>query len=127
MGKITNLLCLPTKMSEDEALYCFASYLMAKDGDQAYFFYAPGYKMAQQLTWYPFYDVDFGAPKGECVEKDGAFLRVFMKGCVVVNPTGKTLTIALPQRCRTLAGEEIKTLSPNPKRGAVLTAPFTRP
>jgi hypothetical protein len=28
-------------MSEDEALCCFASHRMAKDGDQAYFFYAP--------------------------------------------------------------------------------------
>jgi len=122
MGKITNLLCQPTQMSEDEALFCFASYLMARDGDQAYFFYAPGYKMAQQTAWFPFYDVDLGPPKGDGVEKDGAFLRVFAKGCVVVNPTPRALTIALPGRYRTVAGGEIATLPLAPKRAAVLPA-----
>ena len=42
-GKLTNLLCGAVTMSEDEALFCFASYLMVKEGNHAYFFHAPPY------------------------------------------------------------------------------------
>jgi hypothetical protein len=43
-GKLTNLLCVPSRLSEDEALFCFASYLTAIHGDRAYFFYGTNYK-----------------------------------------------------------------------------------
>ena len=56
LGKLTNLLCVPQAASEEEALYCFASYLMALEGERAYFFYAPAYQMAAQESWYSFYD-----------------------------------------------------------------------
>ena len=126
LGKLTNLLCRTDAPSEDEALFCFASYLMAKEGDQAYFFYAPGYKMAVQKAWYPFYDADLGEPQGNYQARDGGFLRVFTRGCVAVNPTEKPLTLSLPQRYATLAGQEVSSLSLAPKRGAVLLAPAGR-
>jgi len=122
-GKLTNLLCRTDAPSEDEALFCFASYLMAKEGDDAYFFYAPGYKMANQRTWYPFYDADLGEPKGDREVRDGGFLRLFRRGCVGVNPTDKPVTLSLPQTYITLAGQEIAKLSLPPRRGAVLLAP----
>ena len=33
LGEVTNLLCVPAQLSRGEALFCFASYLMAMDGD----------------------------------------------------------------------------------------------
>jgi len=122
-GKLTNLLCRTDSPSEDEALFCFASYLMAKEGDQAYFFYAPAYKMANQKTRYPFFDVNLGEPKGDYEARDGGFLRIFSRGCVAVNPTERPLTLSLPQPYATLAGQEIGRLPLPPKRGAVLLAP----
>ena len=40
LGKLTNLLCVPGSATEQEALFCFASYLMALERDRSYFFYA---------------------------------------------------------------------------------------
>lgn len=123
MGKLTNLLCVPTQLSEDEALFCFASYLMAISGDRAYFFYGTNYKIAgQQDAWYPFYDVDLGEPKGECEPRDGGFLRTFSKGVVALNPTQASVTITLPRTYVTLTGEQMKELPLQSKRGAILVA-----
>jgi hypothetical protein len=96
---------------------------MAKEGNHACFFYASAYKMANQKTWYPFYDADLGEPKGDYEARDGGFLRVFSRGCVAVNPTDKPVTLSLPQPYTTLAGQELVKLSLPPKRGAVLLAP----
>ena len=120
LGKVTNLLCVPGKPSEAEALFCFASYLMAKQGDRAYFFYAPGYKMAAQRYWYPFYDANLGAPAGSAEPRNGGFWRPFSKGGVVVNPTQAPVTISLPRRYATLSGETVEQVSLAPKRAAIL-------
>ena len=121
LGKLTNLLCTPSQLSEDEALFCFASYLLAMEGGRAYFFYGTGYKIAaQQNAWYPFYDADLGAPTGDCVAKDGGFLRVFRKGAVVVNPTRTAATISLPGAYATPSGQPATQITLAPKRGALL-------
>lgn len=122
-GKLTNLLCLPATLREDEALFCFASYLMAKEGDQAYFFYATGYKIAAQQHWYLFYDTDLGEPKGEAQPVDGGFLRLFSKGCVAVNPTEQPVTIRLPGRYVTSTQAEVTSVTLPSKGAAILTVP----
>jgi hypothetical protein len=123
LGKLTNLLCVPSRLSEEEALFLFASYLMAMDGDRAYFFYGTNYKIAgRENAWYPFYDADLGRPTSDCEAKDGGFLRTFSRGAVAVNPTQAPVTIALPRGCVTPAGEPVKELSLQPKRGALLFA-----
>ena len=121
LGKLTNLLCVPSRLSEDEALFCFASYLTAMDGDRAYFFYGTNYKIAgQQNAWYPFYDADLGKATGDCEPIDGGFLRTFSRGAVAVNPTQASVTITLPRTYVTSAGERVAELSLQPKRGALL-------
>ncbi|MFB3891948.1 MAG: putative glycoside hydrolase [Phycisphaerae bacterium] len=126
-GKLTNLLCTPAALSEDEALFCFASYLMAKEGDRAYFYYGTAYRMAAQKAWYAFYEADIGKPKGDYEERDGGFWRTFSKGGVVVNPTNKSVTVSMPGRYRTLDGREVDKITLAPKRGAILLAPVAKP
>ena len=122
-GKLTNLLCTPTAVSEDEARFCFASYLMALEGDRSYFFYASGYRITAQRTWYPFYDLDLGKPSSACQARNGGFWRSFDKGAVAVNPTSQAVTMVLPARYRTPAGEEVEKLSLQPKEAAILLLP----
>jgi len=123
LGKLTNLLYVPQAVSEQEALFCFASYLMALEGDQAYFFYGPAYKMTAQRTWYAFYDLDLGKPSAAYASRDGGFWRPFTRGGVAVNPTAEPVTISLPMRYQTLSGEEVERLSLGPKQAALVTLP----
>jgi hypothetical protein len=120
-GKLTNLLCTPAAPDQDEAMFCFGSYLMALEGDRAYFFYAGGYKI-KQAQWYPFYDADLGAPRGEVEARDGGFLRAFTRGAVAVNPTTKPVTISLPARYVAPGGQKIDKITLEPKRAALLMA-----
>jgi hypothetical protein len=127
MGKLTNLLCRADTLSEGEALFLFASYLMAKEGEQAYFFYGTTYRIAAaERAWFPFYDVDLGAPQGDYQPRDGGFLRVFSRGCVVVNPTERPVTLSLPRRYATLTGQAVTSVTLAPKGAAILLAPTPR-
>jgi pectate lyase len=123
LGKLTNLLCVPSTESEQEALFCYASYLMALEGDRSFFFYAPGYKMSVQHIRYPFYDLDLGEPSAVYEARGGGFWRRFAKGAVAMNPTNQPTTISLPGRYRDRTGEEVKTLSLGPKQAAILLLP----
>jgi len=120
LGKLTNLLCVPRIVSEQEALFCFASYLMALEGDHSFFFYAPSYKLSAQQTWYPFYDLDLGEPKAACEARDGGFWRSFDKGAVAVNPTSQAVTISFSRPYRTMAGEQVQKVLLQPKRADIL-------
>jgi hypothetical protein len=123
LGKLTNLLCVPETVSEEEALFCFASYLMALEGDHAYFFYSSGYKMAAQRTWYPFYDADLGKPLADYAAQGGGFWRPFARGAVVVNPGPRPVVISLPRRFVTLAGKKVEKVSLGSKQAAILLLP----
>jgi pectate lyase len=116
LGKLTNLLCVPGTMTEQEARFCFASYLMALEGDRGYFFYGPSYKMAAQQTWYPFYDLDLGSPSAVHESRDGGFWRAFDKGGVAVNPGSRPITISLPEGHQALTGERVDRVSLEPKQ-----------
>lgn len=123
-GKLTNLLCVSPQPTEEEALFCFASYLMAMDGDQAYFFYGPNYRIAtQEQVAYPWLDVDLGEPDGERAPLGGGFVRAFTKGLAAVNPTTASVTLDLPGEFATLAGERVMRVSLAPKTGALLLRP----
>jgi len=123
LDKLTNVLCVPQTVSEQEALFCFASYLMALEGDRAHFFYGPAYKMTAPRTWYPFYDLNLGNPSAAYASRDGGFWRPFTRGGVAVNPTARPVTISLPMRYQTLSGEEVESLSLDPKQAAIVTLP----
>lgn len=123
MGKLTNLLCRPETESEEEALFCFASYLMALEGEHSYFFCATSYKMSNQKDWYPFYDVDLGIPLAEYEARDGAFWRPFSRGAVVVNPGRSPVTVSLPRALVTLSGQTTKRTLVGPKQAVILVSP----
>ena len=121
-GKLVNLLCVPRQPDEGEALFLFSSYLMTTEANRVFFFYATGYKASQQI-WYPFYDINLGAPKEEYEARDGAFFRLFTKGCAVVNPDKEIRTIRLNSVFKTLSGESVNTISLNPGEGMILLSP----
>jgi hypothetical protein len=121
-GKLVNLLCATRQPDEGEALFLFCSYLMAAEANQVFFFYATGYK-ASQRVWYPFYDTNLGIAKGEYEARDGAFIRLFTKGCAVVNPEKVIRTIRLNTIYKTLSGQSVNTLSLNPGEGMILLSP----
>jgi len=123
LGKLSNLLCRPETASEEEALFCFASYLMALEGERSYFFYATGYKMSDQAVRYPFCDVDLGAPLAEYEPRDGAFWRTFAHGVVIVNPGKNAVTVSLPRPLTTLAGGKAERAVVGPKQAAILLSP----
>lgn len=123
LGKLSNLLCRPETASEEEALFCFASYLMALESEHSYFFYATGYKMSDQDVRYPFYDVDLGAPLAEYELRDGAFWRAFARGTVVVNPGQSPVAVSLPRPLMTLAGKKVDRAVVGPKQAAILLSP----
>lgn len=121
-GKLTNLLCVAKAPSEEEAMFLFASYLMALEGERAYFYYGPHYRVAEHI-WYPFYDVDVGKPTAAYSPRDGGFWRPFSKGAVAVNPTDQPATISLPARYQTLDGKPVERLSLAPKEAAIVKLP----
>jgi hypothetical protein len=94
---------------------------MALEGDRAYFFYGPAYKMTVQRTWYAFYDLDLGKPSAAYASRDGGFWRPFARGAVAVNPTAEPVTMSLPGSYQTLAGEEVERLLLGPKQAAIVT------
>lgn len=121
-GKLTNLLCVAKTPSEEEALFLFASYLMALEGDRAYFYYGPQYRVAEHI-WYPFYDVDLGKPTAAYAPRAGGFWRPFSGGAVAVNPTEQPVTISLPGRYQALDGKAVERLLLGPKEAAIVKLP----
>ncbi len=121
MNKLTNLLCVPKQLSEAEALYCFASYLLALDGSRAYFFYGENYRIAgQKDAWYPFYDLDLGKSIGAYEPKNGGFSRAFEKGAVLVNPMQTAIKISLDQVYKTMSSQTVKEILLEPKQAVIL-------
>jgi hypothetical protein len=78
-------------------LFDLGSYLLIR-GAHTYVNFAEGIR----VTWFPEYDVDLGAaldPPGLRLDQ-GAYVRRFAKGLVVVNPGDTTVRYALPAAMR---------------------------
>jgi hypothetical protein len=81
-------------------LFELGSYLLIR-GAHTYVNFAEGIR----VTWFPEYDVDLGAaldPPGLRVDQ-GAYVRRFAKGLVVVNPGDATVRYSLPGTMRQVA------------------------
>jgi hypothetical protein len=77
----------------DARVFDLGSYLLIR-GTHTYLNFGEGIR----VTWFPEYDLDLGAgidPPG-LRQDQGAFVRRFAKGLVVVNPGDSTLTYTLP-------------------------------
>ena len=83
----------------DARLFDLASYLLIR-GSHTYLNFGEGIR----VTWFPEYGLDLGAgvdPPG-LRQDQGAFVRRFTKGLVVVNPGDGTVTYALPAPMRSV-------------------------
>jgi Hypothetical glycosyl hydrolase family 15 len=74
-------------------MFDLGSYLLIK-GAHTYVNFGDGIR----VTWFPEYDLDLGAPVDPpgLRQDQGAFVRRFANGLVVVNPGDSTLTYQLP-------------------------------
>jgi len=120
-GKRTNLLAIASLVSSEEALFTFASYLMAFEGDRNTCWYGKSYR-AEEFPWYWFYDSDLGAPAGEerLVEGSGVHARSFAKGLVLVNPQESQRTVDLDDEYFDEALDRVKRVTLRQKEGKIL-------
>lgn len=92
-GKIVICLSYPDAGDVSARMFDLASYLLIKGG-HTYVNFGEGI----QVSWFPEYDLDLGAgvdPPG-LRQDQGAFIRRFANGLVVVNPGDSTVHYSLP-------------------------------
>lgn len=105
--------------SEQAAMTLFASYLLAKGGDHAYFSYGP-YNFTQ-WKWFPFYDVDLGKPVEDGYTSDGnVYQRRYERGIVLVNISDTPQTFKLPAQYQTETGEKVTSVRLSERSGRLL-------
>lgn len=136
-GRIVICQSYPDPADVDARMFDLASYLLIK-GAHTYVNFGEGI----QVSWFPEYDVDLGPavdPPG-LLQDQGAFVRRYANGLVVVNPGGGTVRYSLPGPMRlvtpsgggavpasgelpaswTLGETTVTSLTLGPRRGAVL-------
>ena len=116
-----NKISIPVAIGKKEAdalrLYC--SYLLVKEGDNAYFSYMKGYNF-KGMIWYPFYELDLGKPNGNYYQQDGAVFRKFTNGLVIVNPNISSKNILLSEEYKTRDGTIVKEIVFKAREGDIL-------
>jgi hypothetical protein len=120
-GKRTNLLALASMHSPEEALFTFASYLMAFRDERSTFWYGKAYR-AEEMRWFWFYDADLGAPAGEMEEipDTGVFRRRFERGLVLVNPRKEPARVTLDGSWHDESFERLAALTLRGREGKLL-------
>jgi hypothetical protein len=105
--------------SEQAAMTLFASYLLAKDGDHAYFSYGP-YNFTQ-WKWFTFYDVDLGQPVEDLCTSDGnVYQRRYERGIVLVNISNEPQAFTLPVQYQTETGQKVTSITLSERSGKLL-------
>jgi len=104
--------------SEGAAKALFASYLLAKDGDHAYFAYGP-YNFTQ-WRWFSFYDVDLGRPMGEYTHDGDVYRRRYERAIVLVNVSSTEQSVTLPAEYQTELADKVSSISLPPRGGELL-------
>lgn len=74
-------------------LYALASFLLGNDGDS--YFYFTANKTDPATLDDPLYHLQIGSPVGGYVVQNGAYVRTFTNGKVVVNPTSSVVSVDL--------------------------------
>ena len=87
-------------------LFTFGSYLLRTDGQRTYY----------QWSWWGYFpelDAPIGMPVGDAYSSGGVWQRDFTNGKVIVNTSGSTQTVPLPEPYRTLQGRDSVQLAPS--------------
>ena len=87
-------------------LFTFGSYLLRADGRWDYY---------QWSSWgyFPELDAPLGTPLGDAYSSGGVWQRDFTNGKVIVNTSGSTKTVGLPEPYRSLQGSDTVQLAPS--------------
>jgi len=104
--------------SEQAAKALFASYLLAKDGEHAYFAYGP-YNFTQ-WKWFAFYDVDLGDALGDYTHEGNVYSRRYERGMVLVNIADSPATVTLPAEYQTGLAERVRSVRLPGRSGELL-------
>ena len=93
LDKIVICQSYPDEGDVQARMFDLGSYLLIK-GDHTYVNFGEGIR----VSWFPEYDIDLGAPVDPpgLRQDQGAFVRRFANGLVVVNPGDSTVTYRLP-------------------------------
>ncbi len=94
--------------SEKAAKALFASYLLAKGGNHAYFSY--GAYNFTKWKWFSFYDVDLGEPLGHYTHEGDVYQRRYERGIVLVNISNSPQTVTLESQYRTETGQKVSSV-----------------
>jgi hypothetical protein len=123
-GKRTNLLCIASLLSREEALFTFASYLMTAENDRNTFWYGRPFR-ADETPWFEFYEADLGRPFGavHAVAGSGIYRRDFERGVVLVNPQPDTQAADLGAHLWDDAYDEVRTAVLPGRTGAIFLRP----
>ena len=78
---------------ESARLYALATFLLGNDGDS--YFYFTANKTDPATLDDPLYHLQIGSPEGAYVVQNGAYVRTFTNGKVVVNPTSSVVSVDL--------------------------------
>ncbi len=104
--------------SETLAKSLFASYLLAKDGEHAYFGYGP-YNFTQ-WRWFPFYDAELGQALGGYTYEGDVYSRRFQRGIVLLNISDEPRMFTLPAEYQTELAEKVPSIDLPARGGEIL-------
>jgi hypothetical protein len=103
--------------NESQREYSLACYFLLSNGRDGL-----GDLTASPSAWWPGHDVNLGAALGKRTRSAaGLFRREFEHGLVLMlEPGANDITVTLPKPYRTIAGDQVTSVSLSPRRGAVL-------
>lgn len=102
--------------------FCFASYLLVADGRNVYYFGAFALSGAPLRAPERFRPA-LGLPAGPARRVGAVYVREFQHGRVVVNPSGRPVTVDLDAPLRAVDGQTLTTLDLEGYTGAILLKP----
>jgi hypothetical protein len=99
--------------------YALGTFLLGSDGN-SYFRFLPDKDTAAAS---PYGNINLGRAMSNYRLVGGVYQRRFTRGRVIVNPTTRSLTIALGARLRSLKGSFVRSVTVGPHSAAILTTP----
>ena len=114
----------PYTPSQHSGEFCYASALLAMNGENCYFGYNYGayYGYEQGTDYMPTMTSNLGSPSGAYYKIQSVYQRDFTNGKVVVNPSDASYTVNLGGNYQLLDGTTVSSISLGPWSGEILSA-----
>ncbi len=100
--------------------YCYAGFLLAKNGAGAYWGFNNYYSSDGSKGYYSVMDAPIGDPTNAYYQSQNVYMRDFTNGKAIFNPTANTYTINLNGTYKTLSGTTVTTITIGAYSGEVL-------